>query len=96
MGKAKRDGIVKAYKVSDEFFPHVEEFCKDGWLIGDGSKIYMCDFFVGSLYTDVFGNPKTWMPKEKRDEYAKKFPNFIAYGARFEAANQEWCKKRRE
>ena len=94
-GKAKEAGIVKAYEIGDAFFPQIEEFCKDGWLIGDGSKIYMCDFFVGSFYTDSFSNPKSWVPKERKDGYAQKFPNFFAYGARFEAANQEWMKNRK-
>ena len=45
-----------------EFFKKVEEFCKEGWLIGDGSKIYMCDFFVASILPDILENKYSWMP----------------------------------
>ena len=53
---SKKDARVKenCEKNLPDFFKKIEEFCKEGWLIGDGSKIYMCDFFIASIYTDLF------------------------------------------
>ena len=55
----------------------------DGWLIGDGSKIYMCDFFIGTIYTDVLGNNESWIDAKTRREFLDKAPKFEAYGKRF-------------
>ena len=61
-GKKKRDAIVDVTtNLLPNFFKRIEEYCKEGWLIGDGTKIYMCDFFVGSVYTDLFINKTSWM-----------------------------------
>jgi len=49
-----------------KFFKSLEEDLKEGWLIGDGSKIYMCDFFIGSIYADLIANPTSWMSIKKK------------------------------
>ena len=61
-GKEKKDMIHKVCtELLPNFFKLIEEYTKEGWLIGDGSKIYMCDFFIGSIYTDLFVNQSSWM-----------------------------------
>ena len=68
-GQKSKDGFKNVTeKVLPEFLTLIEPFCKDGWLIGDGSQIYMCDFVIGSIYTDQFANVDNWMPKEIRAE----------------------------
>lgn len=68
---------------------------RDGWLIGDGSKIYMCDFYVGHVYCDLFDNPGSWLKQEDKDRILSAAPNFVAYGKRFIAENKTWLEKRK-
>ena len=76
------------------YFKVIEEDCKEGWLIGDGTKIYMCDFFVGSIYADLILNPTSWMPKNYKDSIKKSCPHYVAYGERFVAENKKWMSNR--
>ena len=57
---------------------------KGGWLLGDGRQIYMCDFFVGSVYTDVINNPKSNFTWAEREVLMRNAPEFTAFGKRFE------------
>ena len=57
---------------------------KGGWLLGDGSQIYICDFFVGSVYTDVINNPKSNFTWAEREVLMRNAPEFTAFGKRFE------------
>ena len=67
-GKKSSAGAKKAVEVGlPEFFKKIEEYCKEGWLIGDGSKIYMCDFYIGSIYSDLFVNKKSWLTDKHRE-----------------------------
>ena len=63
-------------------------YVKEGWAIGDGTKMYMADFYIGSAWTDVLCGKGTWL--EEHPEYLKnlhaKYPEFVAYGKRFEGA----------
>ena len=53
----------------DELLVKIEEclkVCNDAFregkfMIGDGSKIMMCDFFLGRTYTDHIANPKAFI-----------------------------------
>ena len=73
----------------------VTPYVKEGWAIGDGSKMYMADFYIGSIWTDVvYGHDlatgrKSWLGKQAPElmkEWHAKYPEFVAYGKRFEAA----------
>lgn len=72
------------------YFKKIEEFCQEGWLIGDGSKIYMCDFFVASIYADLFINSKSWMTFDHRENIKAACPVYVAYAERFLAENRTW------
>ena len=76
-------------KLLPEFFKSLEEEMKEGWLIGDGSKIYMCDFFVGSIYADLIACPTSWMSKQKKllNDLKAACPIYMAYGERFVKEN---------
>ena len=65
---AKKVACIKdvTERMLPNYFKKIEEFCESGWLIGDGSKIYMCDFFVASVYSDLMVNKKSWMTEEHR------------------------------
>ena len=94
-GQASKDALNNTVnKLFPEFLELVEPYCKDGWLIGNGNRIYMCDFYVGSLYTDVLGNKDSYLTHEQKRQILDKAPNFEAYGKRFEQANKTWLKKR--
>ena len=67
---------------------------KDGWLIGDGSKIYVCDFFLGTLYTDIFNNCYSWISPIEKQTFYSQFPKFEEYGKRFSDLNRSWLDKR--
>ena len=53
------------------------------WMIGDGSKIMMCDFFYGRVYTDLMINPRSMFDKTQRDSMLKKNPEFVQFGEKF-------------
>ena len=38
-----------------------EHYCGDGWCVGDGSKFYMADLYIGTIWTDIINNPGSWM-----------------------------------
>ena len=66
----------------------------EGWLIGDGTKIYLCDFFLGTIYTDIFSNGRSWLSPKERNSISSKFPKFMSYGDRFMLENAPWLDKR--
>jgi len=72
----------------------MKPFYKEGWVVGDGSKFYMADFYVGTIWTDILNNPKTWMTKAEIKAICDKFPEFVAYGARFDAENKKYLDMR--
>ena len=43
------------------FFKKIENYTKEGWVVGDGSKLYMADFFIATIYTDLIDSPSSWM-----------------------------------
>ena len=54
----------------------------------------MCDFFVGTIYSDVLGSPDSWIDAKTRRAMLDKAPKFEAYGKRFVTENQAWINKR--
>ena len=94
------DDKKKAYTaIHTEIMPaclkKVEQHFRDGkWMIGDGSKIYMCDFFWGRVYTDVMANPRSFMEQAHRQNILKACPGFKSFGEKFMQENQNWLKKR--
>ena len=64
------------------------------WLIGDGERIYLCDFFVGAIYADIFSNIKCWISDNEKEYFLMKWPKFKAYGERFNLENKAWLEKR--
>ena len=71
-----------------------EHFREGKWMIGDGSKIYMCDFFWGRVYTDVMANPRSFIEQAHRQNILKACPGFKSFGEKFMQENQNWLKKR--
>tara|TARA_B110000285_G_scaffold216680_1_gene264198 strand:- start:181 stop:399 length:219 start_codon:yes stop_codon:yes gene_type:complete len=63
-------------------------------MIGDGSKIMMCDFFYGRVYTDLLINPGSLFDQSQRDSMLKMNPEFAQFGEKFTADNQQWLKRR--
>lgn len=63
-------------------------------MVGDGSKIYMCDFFWGRVYTDLIANPNSFVTQADKDAITKGCPEFVEFGKKFEQENQRWLKKR--
>ena len=64
-------------------------------MIGDGSKIYMVDFFYGRVYTDLIINPKSFISQAHRDEIMKGCPAFKTFGEKFaKEIGANWIKKR--
>lgn len=63
-------------------------------MIGDGSKIYMCDFFWGRVYADLFYNPNSFLKQEDRDKIIAACPAFKDFGEKFVAENKKWIDKR--
>ena len=57
---------VLATVLPDFFKAMVPYTSKGGWLVGDGRQIYMCDFFVGQIYTDLVVNEKSGFTKAER------------------------------
>ena len=49
-------------------------FREGKWMIGDGSKIMMCDFFYGRVFTDLINNPGSMIAKADKDTIIAKFP----------------------
>ena len=76
------------------YLKKVTPYAKEGWLIGDGSKIYFCDFFIGSLYTDCIGNELSWASKDERNKLMAAFPEFAAFGKRYEKLVRPYLDKR--
>lgn len=77
-----------------KFMEAMTPYVKEGWAIGDGSKMYMADFYIGSIWTDVvYGydattGRKSWLGDhpELMKELHTKYPEFCAYGKRFAEA----------
>ena len=64
------------------------------WLIGDGEKIYVCDFFVGSIYADIFINGDSWISENEKLGFCIKYPKFKNFGERFCHENTAWLDRR--
>jgi len=62
-------------------------------MVGDGSKIYMCDFFWGRVYTDLFANPRSFIKADCQAIIAG-CPAFKDFGEKFCQENQGWLKRR--
>lgn len=88
-GKKDKHEAMVCTELLPKFFKLLEEDMKEGWLIGDGSKIYMCDFFVGSIYADLIACPTSWMSKQKKllNDLKAACPIYMAYGERFMKEN---------
>jgi hypothetical protein len=95
-GATKREHVKEVVtSLIPDFLKKIEEPMKEGWLIGDGSKIYFCDFYVGSLYCDLFVNTHAWMEQKDKDRILADAPVFKAYGERFLTENRTWMQKRK-
>tara|TARA_B110000285_G_C14931853_1_gene517721 strand:- start:167 stop:337 length:171 start_codon:yes stop_codon:yes gene_type:complete len=44
------------------------------WMIGDGSKIMMCDFFYGRIFTDLIDSPYSFFEKVDKLDILLHFP----------------------
>jgi hypothetical protein len=96
LGQQSRDLFKYCTEIGlPKFMEAVTPYVKEGWAIGDGSKMYMADFYIGSIWTDVvYGHDlatgrKSWLgtqAPELMKEWHAKYPEFVAYGKRFEAA----------
>ena len=49
-------------------------------MIGDGSKIMMCDFFYGKLYCDNVANPHGFIKAADKKKIIAGCPSFEAFG----------------
>ena len=91
-GKAKKDqynDIVT--KHIPDCLKKVEQHFREGkWMVGNGDKIYMCDFFWGRVYTDIIANPKCFINKADRDSIVAGCPAFKTFGEKFMAENHAW------
>lgn len=63
-------------------------------MIGDGSKIMMCDFYFGHFYGDIIANPRSWMTAQEKVIFKAQFPKFEKFGQMFVHEAQNWLKRR--
>ena len=56
-------------------------------MVGDGSKLYMCDFFYGRAYTDWIANPKSFISDADKKKILAGCPQFKLFGEKFMADN---------
>ena len=69
-------------------------FREGKWMIGDGEKIMMCDFFWGRIYTDMLNNENSFLTKLDRNEILKEALEFKAFGDKFTEENKLWINRR--
>jgi uncharacterized pyridoxamine 5'-phosphate oxidase family protein len=61
-GKEKSDAILTHIEKINEALAKAKPAFRPGkWMIGDGSKIYMCDFFYGKIHCDIIANPNSFI-----------------------------------
>ena len=58
-----------------------------------GPKLYIIDFWLGGLYTNIIANPDCY-GREQWAAFLKAHPAYDAYGKRFAAANKEYLDRR--
>ena len=87
-GEKKKLYLVILDKIQEALTKCQAAFRPGKWMIGDGSKIMMCDFFYGRVYTDLMINPGSFISKPDRDAILKKNPEFAQFGEKFTADNQ--------
>jgi len=96
MGKEKKDLYTKMHSdVIPSCLKKVEHCFREGkWMIGNGDKIYMVDFFWGRVYTDYIANQYCYIEQAHRDAILKGCPAFKTFGDKFMKEQQNWLKKR--
>ena len=82
MGSAAKDNRLNAVKnVIPDSIRKIEKWLRDDlWMIGDGSRIMMCDFYYGHIYADLIANPKSWITKAEKENLMKMFPKYEKFG----------------
>ena len=65
-------------------------------MVGDGSKIYMCDFFYGRVYADLIANPYSMITEKDKASILAGCPQFKDFGEKFMQENQRWLKRREQ
>jgi len=80
-------------KAIPQWIEFLEPYLKEGEFLC-GEKLTIADFVIGGLYTNTFTNEKAPFGVEKWSALLKKYPNFEAYGKRFEEANTEYLSTR--
>jgi glutathione S-transferase len=63
-------------------------FREDKFMIGDGSKIMMCDFFFGRVYADLIANPNSFITSQDRMSICVAHHEFKLFGEKFLRENQ--------
>ena len=63
-------------------------------MIGDGSKIMMCDFFYGRIFTDLIDSPYSFFDKVDKLDILLHFPLFKSFGEKFKEENKGWINRR--
>ena len=81
-------------KLIPSFLKEIDAACAKGEFIC-GPKITIADFAVGGLYTNYCANEHITFAKDKFAQILKDFPNFEAYGKRFETECAEHLKNRK-
>jgi hypothetical protein len=93
--ESKKNRAKSLATVLPEWLEKMKPYYKEGWVVGDGQKFYMADFYIGTIWTDILNNPGTWIKPEERKVLCDQFPEFVAYGKRFEAENASFLAKRK-
>jgi glutathione S-transferase len=94
--ESKKNRANSVAKIIPEWLEMMKPYYCDGWVVGDGSTFYMADFYVGTIWTDVINNPGSWLTSVEQDAFKKQFPEFAAYGKRFDGHNQSFLNKRQK
>jgi hypothetical protein len=58
--ESKKARAASLATVLPEWLEKMKKFYKEGWVVGDGSKFYMADFYIGTIWTDILNNPGSW------------------------------------
>jgi len=59
-----------------------------------GDDLSIADFWIGGLYTNYINNPHVGFAKESWKATLDQYPNFKAYGERFEQEMASYLKER--
>jgi hypothetical protein len=90
----KRTRALALSTVLPDYLTAMAPYYKEGWVVGDGSKFYMADIYIGTFWTDILNNPGSWIKPEERKVITDQFPDFVAYGKRFEVEMKSFLDKR--